>query len=161
MRIARAAATIATLALTGALSVAAPASANNIGTTEGCTPGYWKNHTASWVEGPRATIPTTRLMSRMFPATTGTSFASVTALEALQGGGGKGVDGATSILLRAATASWLNSAHEELDYPLRRHTPVTGTVARVDAALLSRDRERMLTLADELDRFNNLGCPLS
>ena len=160
MRIARAAATLATLALTGALSMAAPVSAQNIGNTEGCTPGYWKNHTSSWLESPGFPISTSIKMSKMFPATAGTSFGSVTALDALQGGGGKGVDGATRILLRAATASWLNSAHEQLDYPLRRFTPKTGTVARVNAAVRSQDRATMLALADELDRLNNLGCPL-
>ena len=160
MRIALAAATLATVALTGALSVAAPAQATNIGSTEGCTPGYWKNHTSSWLESPGFPISTTVTMSKMFPATAGTSFGSVTALEALKGGGGKGVDGATTILLRAATASWLNSAHEQVDYPLRRFAPTTGTVARVDAAVRSHDRATMLALADELDRLNNLGCPL-
>ncbi len=36
-------------ALAGSLAVATPASATNIG-QEGCTPGYWKNHTENWEE---------------------------------------------------------------------------------------------------------------
>ncbi|MDP9431520.1 MAG: hypothetical protein M3P91_02040 [Actinomycetota bacterium] len=48
------------------------------------------------------------------------SFSDVTMEEALQGGGGKGVDGAATILFRAAVASYLNAAHDEIGYPYRR-----------------------------------------
>ncbi len=51
----------------------------------------------------------------------------------------------------------LNAAHDGLGYPLRR-----GQIIRsVNAALASGDRTRILELARELDRMNNLGCPLS
>ena len=152
------------------LAVAAPtpASATTVGTTQGCTPGYWKNHTSAWKETARVTIPSSTPLSTvngaagqtLFSATATTGYGSTTMLQALSFRGGSGVDGAEQILLRAAVASWLNSAHEGIAYPLRRHTKVTGTVPRVNSALLSQDRDTMLTLAAELDRLNTAGCPL-
>ncbi|HEX6246288.1 MAG TPA: hypothetical protein VFZ64_00335 [Nocardioidaceae bacterium] len=131
----------------GALS--APASANRIG-NEGCTPGYWKNHT-NWEE----TTPTT-LFSDLFSDGTSGWLVGVTMQEALAGGGGSGVAGAERVLARAAAAAWLNAAHEGLGYPLRRNYFVPLVVA----ALESGDRDAMLALAAELDALNNLGCPL-
>ena len=86
-------------------------------------------------------------------------------VEALGYGGGPDIVGAAQILLRAATASILNSANENLDYPLRRWTisPITGndgTVLRVRSVLDSGDRDAILTLAAELDGYNNASCDL-
>ncbi len=50
------AAAVATLmTLTVAVAMAPAANAVNIGSTEGCTPGYWKNHTDSWQEAKPST----------------------------------------------------------------------------------------------------------
>ena len=149
---------------------AAPAGATTTGTTQGCTPGFWKNHTSQWLESANVRIPTTTRLDAvagasgqrgltLFTATAKTGYADTTMLQALSFDGGKGVDGAERILLRAAVASWLNSAHEGVAYPLRRHSP-GGTAARVNTALLSQDRESMIALAAQLDTANNLGCPL-
>lgn len=129
------------------------AGASNIG-NEGCTPGYWKNHTSNWEEY----APSTQVGSAFKLSATG-PYATATLEQALAFRGGSGVDGAQRILLRAATAAVLNAAHEDLGYPYRRFTQYK-IVATVRAALLSGDRQRMLELAEELDAANNLGCPL-
>jgi hypothetical protein len=121
--------------------------------TEGCTPGYWKNHTDSWSGyTPGQTVGSVFNGASAFP-----SLASQTLLQALQGGGGPGTLGAAKILLRAATAALLNAAHSGVDY-----TRTTSEIlADVNSALTSNSRDTMLTLASELDGDNNLGCPLN
>lgn len=148
---------LVTAALAGSVFVALPvASASNIG-TEGCTPGYWKNHTSNWQEytpGQVLDVPFD------FPDTLA-SYRTVTLQDALSLRGGRGVDGATQILLRASTAAILNAAHEGLGYPYRRFSQPFSIIEQVNAALASGDRATMLALATELDEANNLGCPLS
>lgn len=149
--------------------VAPSASAFNSGTTEGCTPGYWKvqQHFDSWQE----TSPGVAL-THLYSGSGGYSnLGGMTLADALGGGGGSGTDGAARILVRAAVAAWLNSAYDDpaggsaMQYPWRRWS--TGEegrpplVATVNAALASGDRARMLDLAALLDADNNLGCPLS
>ena len=158
------AAALAAVAATTVLA-AAPSGATAIG-AEGCTPGYWKNHTENWLERATVEIPTTKLVTSAYAdASSRKNLVGVTFLQALQGGGGAGVDGAAVILARAATAAWLNAAHESLGYPWRRaSTGVDGRpalVPTVNAAFRSGDRATMLDLASRLDADNNLGCPLS
>jgi hypothetical protein len=136
-----------------------PAHAEIIG-REGCTPGYWKNHTDNWEE----TTPDASFSSTFSDGTTGV-LGGLTLEQALAGGGGSGLAGAELILARAATAAFLNAAHEGLGYPWRRDAVgLDGRpplVATVIAALESGDRARILALAARLDADNNLGCPLS
>lgn len=144
----------ATLALTLA-GAAAPATAVNIG-HEGCTPGYWKTHTDNWEEvNP----------DDLFSDGTSAVLVGVTLEQALAGSGGSGVSGAERILARAATAAFLNAAHEGVGFPWRRYsTGLDGRpplVATVVAALESGSRADMLALAARLDADNNLGCPLN
>ena len=126
---------------------------------QGCTPGYWKNHTDSWQEANPS-----QLVKSKFSAATAT-VANETLLEALQGGGGPGVDGASKILARAAVAAWLNAANDDLGYPWQRFDVGLGgrpkLVPTVNAAFASGDRDTMLDLASRLDADNNLGCPLN
>lgn len=144
------------LALTMLAGVGSPAVADNIG-NEGCTPGYWKNHTDNWQEQ----TPNTQLDWVFdFPASLA-SFRDDTFLEALNYGGGGGLEGATRTLMRAGVAAWLNAAHEGLGYPLRRFGDPGQLQARINAALASEDRATILALAEELDELNNLGCPLN
>ncbi|MGH2372706.1 MAG: hypothetical protein ACRDIC_04410 [bacterium] len=82
---------------------------------------------------------------------------SGTLLDALQGGGGPGIAGATRILLRAAVAAFLNAVHPDVDYPLLSSEIVTA----VNSALASQSRTTMLNLAARLDLLNNLGCTLN
>jgi len=143
------------------LGVAPPAQANRIG-NDGCTPGYWKNHTDNWFEDAANTvaIPTTKTVESAFVEAGAYPVGDWTFLQALQGGGGPGVDGAARILARAAVAAYLNAAHEGLGYPLRRFSP-GGIVDMVNDAFASGDRATMLRLARRLDELNNLGCPLN
>jgi len=123
--------------------------------TQGCTPGYWKNHTGSWAGtgySPGQATGSVFSGASAFP-----SLASQTLLQSLQGGGGPGTLGAARILLRAAVAALLNAAHSGVDYP-RTSAQI---VADVNAALASNNRDAMLTLASSLDGDNNLGCPLN
>jgi hypothetical protein len=120
---------------------------------QGCTPGYWKNHTDSWAAAgllPGQTAGS--VFAVPFP-----QLANRTLLQTLQGGGGPGALGGARILLRAAVAALLDAAHPGVDYPW---TPAE-VVAEVNAALATGDRSAMLALAGELDAQNNLGCPLN
>lgn len=139
--------------------MAAPSTAVTVG-QEGCTPGYWKNHAENWQEANPA-----RPLHRVYSSVALTSLSTVTMGEALRLGGGPGVTGAERILARAATAAWLNAAHDGLGYPWRRQGPGEdgrpALVPTVNAAFASGDRDTMLALAERLDVDNNLGCPLS
>jgi hypothetical protein len=117
---------------------------------EGCTPGYWKNHLASW---PPTGFSTGQALTSVF----GPNALPGTLLEALSFGGGPGVTGAKQILLRAAVAALLNAASPDVDY-----TRTTAQViAAVNTALASDDRGVILALATALDTDNNLGCPIN
>ncbi|MDH4352903.1 MAG: hypothetical protein OEW41_02865 [Actinomycetota bacterium] len=149
--------TAAAAALAVTALAAVPASATGVG-NEGCTPGYWKNHTDNWEEAQ----PTALLSSIYTQARA--NVAGKTLEQALDGGGGPGADGAAVILARAATAAWLNAAHDGLGYPWQRLSANAGNpplVATVNAAFASGSRSTMLALATQLDNDNNLGCPLN
>ncbi len=160
--VSRAATVLAATALTASVGLAAAgsASAETIGTGEGCTPGYWKNHTESWQE-----ISPSQTTASLFSQATKYGLGTQTTLQALQGGGGKGDAGAASILLRAATASALNAAYDPLQFPLIRNPRpgYTGVliISATNAALASGDRQQMLDLAAYFDGLNNAGCPLT
>lgn len=121
----------------------------------GCTPGYWKNHEDSW--GGTGYSPGQTVGSVFSGASAFPSQAANTLLQALQGGGGSGLEGGARILLRAAVAALLNAAHSGVDYPWT----TAEIIADVNAALTSGNRNTMLDLAAELDDDNNLGCPLN
>jgi hypothetical protein len=151
---------LATAALAlGVWAVPGQAGATNIG-NEGCTPGYWKNHTDSWEEFTPSSPLNVYASHFTFPDALA-SYRTVTFLEALKFKGGPGVDGATQILMRAAVAAYLNAAHEGVGYPYRRYSEPFGIQAQVNSALASQDRDTMLSLASTLDAANNLGCPLN
>jgi hypothetical protein len=121
----------------------------------GCTPGYWKNHPDAW---PPTGYSLVQLVDSVFAAAAAyPGIGSSTLLEALDFGGGPGVDGAARILLRAAVAALLNASHPGVTYPMTE----AQVIASVDAALASGDRDTMLILASALDADNNLGCPLN
>jgi hypothetical protein len=123
------------------------------GGDEGCTPGYWKNHTDSW-QG----YTTGQTVGSVFSSASAyPSVASQTLLQALQGGGGPGTLGAAKVLVRAGTAAVLNAAHSGVDSA----NATADVIADVNAALASNDRDTMLALASALDADNNLGCPLN
>ena len=103
--------------------------------SEGCTPGYWKNHLSSWPAG----YATTDIFDTVF----GTSYfsPSFTLLNALNQGGG-----ALNRLARHGTAALLSAAHPDVDYPY--------SVAQVIEWV-------QLGVADPLAQANELGCPIN
>jgi hypothetical protein len=107
---------------------------------QGCTPGFWKNHTAVW----QGYTP-----GQLFNAVFGVGYnSSLTLLGALkQGGGGYAALG------RQATAALLNAAHADVDYGLT----TAQIIAAVQQAFASRDPE---PLKDQLDGLNNAGCSI-
>jgi hypothetical protein len=75
---------------------------------QGCTPGYWKNHTDSW---PPTGYSTTQKIKGVFSeATFWPGVGNATLLDALSFAGGSGTEGAAEILLRAAVAALLNAS---------------------------------------------------
>ncbi|GAA1479387.1 hypothetical protein GCM10009623_38330 [Nocardioides aestuarii] len=156
----RSIAALAIAAIAPLVLTATPSQATNIG-YEGCTPGYWKNHTDSWEEAK----PGNMYVGKFSGGSAYSSVSGLTQLQALDGGGGSGANGAARILARASMAAYLNAATEGLGYPWRRATdgldgrpPLTDTV---NAAFASGNRDTMINLATWLDADNNLGCPLN
>jgi len=121
---------------------------------QGCTPGYWKNlrkHGDSWtVLSPQQTVASAGFNS--------TYFADTTLVDALAGGGGRGVEGAEKILLRAAVAGLLNIYSGDVAYATEN---AAAFIADVNAALASGNRSTMLSLGSTIDGWNNGGCPLN
>lgn len=146
----------AAMALATGMILATPAAATNIG-NEGCTPGYWKNHTDNWQEYTTSSTLQNNWTLGQFQAKWG----SKTFQEALSFKGGSGLDGAFQILMRASVAAYLNAAHEGLGYPLRRFNDPGNMKVLINDALASGSRDHMLSLASQLDGYNNLGCPLN
>ena len=123
---------------------------------QGCTPGYWKNHTDSWAA---AEVSPSQAVDSVFGSANPNfpTLGNATMLAALAFGGGPGTAGAAEILLRAGVAALLNAAHPAVNYPLT----VADVVSTVNAALASNARDPMLAQAAVLDSKNNLGCPLN
>ncbi len=131
---------------------------------EGCTPGYWKQeqHFGAWTGGY---LPTTLVMD-VFYVKAYVNDAGLldlngdgqndTLLDALRYKGGNGTSGGLRILLRSAVAALLNAASPEVDYALT----LEQVIEQVNAAIAGGDRNAMLTLAAQLDVYNNYGCPL-
>jgi uncharacterized repeat protein (TIGR01451 family) len=119
---------------------------------EGCTPGYWKNHTSAWTSTDYATA------DRLSSVFTGVdpSLSGKTLLQALSFKGGNTLAGAEQILLRAAVAALLNATHDGVDYVYTEGE----IIAWVNDVLDGGTRAEVLALAAQLDAANNQGCPL-
>lgn len=118
---------------------------------QGCSHGYWKNHTQSW-EGYTFTDTVGSVFSNAG------SLGDMTLLQAMQfTGPGNTVEDAKRILLQQAVASLLNADHSDVNFPMES----ADLISAVNAMLLSSDRDAILALKDELDTKNNLGCPLN
>ena len=120
---------------------------------QGCTPGYWKQsqHFDSWVGTgytPNQTV------GSVF---TNSGVPTQTLVQALGGGGGSSIQGAKTILLRAAVAALLNAGSSGVNYQFT----TAQIIAATNAALASNDRATILALAADLDAANNAGCPLN
>ena len=119
----------------------------------GCTPGFWKNHTSLW---PSPYTPSTTVGSVFSGASAFPALASATLSQALDFGGGSGVEGAARTLLREAVAALLNAAAVS-GYPFT----TTQVIDQTNAALGSNNRSTILTQASAFGAANSLGCPLN
>lgn len=125
-----------------------------------CGPGYWKQskHFASWAS---PLLPTQLISSRFSNASLYSSklgnFGSLTLLQGLSLQGGSDASGAAQIALRAGVAALLNARSPLLSYPMTE----AAVVQAVNAALLSGNRDQMLTIGLRLDEYNNARCPLN
>jgi len=130
-----------------------------LGYHDGCTPGFWKNHLEAW--GPTTYSPYQPLGSVFAFPTNLSDLAGHSLLQALKYPGGSGDTGAVRILLRTAVAALLNIAHYDVHYYGWNFgfKEVSDLVAAVNTALTG-GRDAMLDLAQMLDTYNNMYCPL-
>lgn len=133
------------------------------GDGEGCTPGFWKNHTQVWP------IATTTTLGQFPEGTDGPfdfssantspsqddvkSLAGETFLTALQFGGGSSLKDKAQIMLRAAAAAYLNALHFPGTFSL---TPAQ-VISQVNAVLPSTNGQDFVNLGTSLDNQNNDG----
>ena len=115
---------------------------------EGCTLGYWKNHTDRWCGAYR----TCDLFGSVF-ANTPSNLANLTLLQALNLGGG-GIYN----LARQGVAALLNACGTDVDYAGYSDNPQL-VINAVSAAYLAGGNAPGL-LGSQLDILNNSGCPL-
>src|SRR5690606_27316343 len=113
------------------------------GGTEGCTPGYWKNHASAWgVTGysPNMDFDTVFGVDAFSP--------NLTLMQAVrQGGGGM------KALGRHAVAALLSASHPNVAYPMS----ASDVILLVQQAVSSGNVEPAHLL---LASYNELGCPL-
>lgn len=110
---------------------------------QGCTLGYWKNHTDRWCSA----YSTNTLFGSVFENAP-ESLAGLTLLEALNLGGGDIYN-----LARQGVAALLNACSGELEYEYDAAT----VISRVNDAYASGNAG---VEATHLDDLNNAGCPL-
>jgi hypothetical protein len=110
---------------------------------EGCTPGYWKQsqHFDSW------TAPYTP--NTLFGSVFENAFPGMTLLQVLNLGGG-----GLNALGRHTVAALLNAAASGVDYPLS----VQEVIDAFNGVFPGSNYE---TLKNQLEGFNELGCPLN
>jgi hypothetical protein len=113
----------------------------------GCTPGFWKNSPGSWTDYAGYTVGQVFVLPSC-----ASNFANDTLMDAL---GYKGNAGMTAVLLRAASAAFLNVM------VLGNYGFQGDVVAAVNAALVGCEDGLMEPLKNQLDSYNNAGCPLS
>ena len=116
---------------------------------EGCTLGYWKNHTDRWCTNYTPCMKFGDVFDNE-PA----SFTNLTLLEALNLRGG-GVYN----LARQGVAALLNACSDEVDYPAPYLNNPQSVINAVNQAF--KDGGKVPgELASKLDILNNSGCPL-
>ena len=120
---------------------------------EGCTPGYWKNHTGKW-EGlaPNQTVESIFMNAMACPE----ELVGATLLQALKWSGGNEYCEMAQLLVHHALASALNALHSGVDHPMS----YADIVMLTDLALASGDVVMVEAQKNVFDANNNLGCPL-
>lgn len=122
---------------------------------EGNTPGFWKNHLDAWVG-----YTPDQLVSEVFDIPDGILWyiliGSRTLLQALSFHGGPTVYAKARILIRAAVAGLLNSAHPEVHY-IYTYNDLQWLV---NFPLKTGNKALMIYYKDLIDAQNNLGSDL-
>lgn len=114
--------------------------------TQGCTLGYWKNHTSAWVTySPNDTIGSVYNMKTKL-----TPLASDSLLTGLAYPGGPDVIAAERLLLKQSIAGILNVT-AGLNYT---DVPVSKLIVLTREAIVGGDRDRMITLAGKFELRN-------
>jgi len=133
------------------------------------TPGFWKNHTVDSASGHDAWQYTNYSPTDSLPFVLGSfaglqikgstdTYGSLSMWEALSLKGGTNAKGALEILLRAGTAAVLNASfHEKMHGGVEGYYPFSTAelIPMINAAIASGQRDGMLSLAAELDGYNN------
>jgi hypothetical protein len=123
---------------------------------EGCSHGYYKNHTADW---GGCNTPSEKFFTVFSISNKRGLDQNMTLLKAMQIGGGGYVN-----LARQGTASLLNACHPDVDFPLTQGE-VKAAVKQMfevgNATLGAVNYNNVGDLAEKLDDLNNLGCPLN
>jgi hypothetical protein len=119
---------------------------------EGCTPGYWKNHPDCW-ECYDPDYPLCDVFT--VPAQLQGEFCDDTLMDALNYGGGAGVEGAARNLFRHAAAALQNACDADVNYPMT----VAGVIQHVNAALATLDKSMIEAAKGILAGYNESGCP--
>jgi hypothetical protein len=126
---------------------------------EGCTVGYWKQeqHFDSWV-GYAPSDPIVFILPAYLSSLSGDTF-----LDALNYPNVvvNTLLGKAELLIKQATAAFLNAGNPAVGYPERRFSDPGNIYATTNAALASGDATTILALAAHYDALNNLGCPLN
>ena len=130
--------------------------------TQGCTPGFWKNHLGAWIVfnpadqiGPvlEAAWPEFGLGAWTWPTCLSDLYGD-SLLQVLNYHGGPGLDGGARIYLRAAVAALLNASHPEIQ-ALDVYTVMNG----MRIVLGWCDRDSFIYYSGYYDALNNLTCP--
>jgi hypothetical protein len=126
---------------------------------EGCTVGFWKQdqHFDSWV-GYAPGDPIVFILPAYLSSLSGDTF-----LDALNYPNVvvNTLLGKAELLIKQATAAFLNAGNPDVGYPERRFSDPGNIYATTNAALASGDGATILALKDHYDALNNLGCPLN
>jgi hypothetical protein len=121
---------------------------------QGCSAGYWRNHTDKWVG-----YETDTLVRELFSEADRYNLGGTTLINALNNNWGYGcwtpVGMAARALLRQGVAARLNISNPEVDYR------VSGSqvIQIVNNALASGNIWTICNAARLLDSYNNAGCP--
>ncbi|TRX31166.1 T9SS type A sorting domain-containing protein, partial [Flavobacterium sp. ZT3R18] len=116
---------------------------------EGCTLGYWKNHTDRWCSSYTPSM----LFGSVF-VNAPSNLANLSLIQALNLGGG-GIYN----LARQGVAALLNACSDEVDFPAPYSNNTQSVIDAVNAAYLAGGSGPGI-LASQLDKLNNSGCPL-
>ncbi|MHC5184267.1 MAG: COG1470 family protein, partial [Planctomycetota bacterium] len=131
---------------------------------EGCTPGFWKNHTDCWCDAytPDMLVSEvwTALQDPNYVSITDSksNFATDTLMDSIRYRGGGGLAGTTRNMLRHATAALLNACSDNVAYPVSVGDIIDGG----NTALATEDIAEIHDLHMILAGFNeDSPCPIN